>query len=126
LAGKPGPKASSLIELYREKERLATGGSKGSPGKLPATAIATVATAATATATTIASAAPLPPLSEPSSTPPATPASSATPTQGLEEVAEGAELVGAPGVEINQGRESPYRYVHGAPLHNVVEEEEED
>jgi hypothetical protein len=124
LSGKPGPKASSLIELYREKERLATGGSKGSPGKLPAIAIATTATAATATAATIASVAPLPPLSEPSSTLPATPTSSATPTQGLDEVAEGAELIGAPGVD--QGRESPYRYVHGAPLHNVVEEEEED
>lgn len=24
------------------------------------------------------------------------------------------------------GRESPYRYVHGAPLHNVLEEEEEE
>ena len=32
LSGKPGPKASSLIEMYREKERQA-GGGKGSPGK---------------------------------------------------------------------------------------------
>ena len=27
---------------------------------------------------------------------------------------------------VTPGRESPYRYVHGAPLHNVVEEEEEE
>jgi len=31
-----------------------------------------------------------------------------------------------PNFEFDSGRESPYRYVHGAPLHNVVEEEEEE
>ena len=33
LSGKPGPKASSLIEMYREKERQASSGSGNSPGK---------------------------------------------------------------------------------------------
>ena len=35
------------------------------------------------------------------------------------------DYVDPPHVEFDHGRESPYRYVHGAPLHNVVEEEEE-
>jgi hypothetical protein len=33
LSGKPGPKESSLIEMYREKERQASGGSGNLPGK---------------------------------------------------------------------------------------------
>ncbi|KAH8988261.1 hypothetical protein EDB86DRAFT_3065602 [Lactarius hatsudake] len=37
-----------------------------------------------------------------------------------------AELMEPPSLDLDQGRNSPYRYVHGAPLHNVVEEEEED
>ncbi|KAI0249408.1 hypothetical protein BJV78DRAFT_1228260 [Lactifluus subvellereus] len=121
LSGKPGPKASSLIEMYREKERLATtvGGSKGgSPGKLPSIA------------TAIAPIQPPPPPSEPFSTPIATSAS-VTPTQemmGGEVVVEGTdEFTEPPNLEFAApGRDSPFRYVHGAPLHNVVEEEEED
>ena len=31
-----------------------------------------------------------------------------------------------PNFELDHGRESPYRYIHGAPLHNVVEEEEDE
>ena len=41
---------------------------------------------------------------------------------------EDGELMEPPSLDLDpQGRSSsPYRYVHGAPLHNVVEEEEEE
>jgi hypothetical protein len=46
---------------------------------------------------------------------------------GPEDGLEGDEYVMPPNFdfELDHGRDSPYRYVHGAPLHNVVEEEEE-
>jgi hypothetical protein len=46
---------------------------------------------------------------------------------GQEEVLEqeGDEYIEPPNFDFDHGRDSPYRYVHGAPLHNVVEEEEE-
>jgi len=40
--------------------------------------------------------------------------------------AEGKELTEPPVLDLDQGRGSPWRYVHGAPLLNIVEEEEED
>jgi len=43
LSGKPGPKASSLIEMYREKERRAAS-NKGSPGKSAGTSSQELAT----------------------------------------------------------------------------------
>ena len=41
---------------------------------------------------------------------------------------EDGELMVPPSLDLDpQGRcSSPYRYVHGAPLHNVVKEEEEE
>ena len=36
------------------------------------------------------------------------------------------DFVEPPNFEFNQGRDSPFLYIHGAPLHNVVEEEEEE
>ena len=43
-------------------------------------------------------------------------------------VEDAGELMEPPSLDLDpQGRSSsPYRYVHGAPLHNVVEEEEEE
>jgi hypothetical protein len=43
----------------------------------------------------------------------------------LEEVVEGDEFTEPHNFDFDHGRDSPYRYVHGEPLHNVVEEEEE-
>ena len=121
LSGKPGPKASSLIEMYREKERQAA--TKGSPGKSAVTASqeqepqppAPVAEASVPLP-------PAPPPSEPSLSP------LDTPVIGLEEEleAKGDGYMAPPNLEIDHGRDSPFRYVHGAPLHNVAEEEEED
>ena len=48
------------------------------------------------------------------------------PSSMVEGGADPSELMGPPTLDPDGGRNSPYRYVHGAPLHNVVEEEEED
>jgi hypothetical protein len=120
LSGKSGVKASSLIEMYREKERQVSSGS--SPGKSSA------ATEAQPQRSTPAAkeSTPLPP-------PPPPPELSLSPLDtaslGTEEDIEGGEndgFIEAPNFELDHGRESPFRYVHGAPLHNVVEEEEEE
>jgi hypothetical protein len=132
LSGKPGPKASSLIELYREKERQASSGN--SPGRSSSITTTTPATAVyqQRSAQAAKESLPLPPRppspptpgpalqSEPSPSPPE------TPTQVIEEAAEDEEYMEPPNLELDQGRESPFRYVHGASLHNVVEEEEEE
>ena len=39
---------------------------------------------------------------------------------GLE--GDGEDYVELPNFDFDHGRESPYRHVHDAPLHNVVEE----
>ena len=72
---------------------------------------------------------PLPPRPEreksvtPSPPPPAVPAEITVDEEDISpEDLEPPRLVES----VTPGRESPYRYVHGAPLHNVVEEEEEE
>jgi hypothetical protein len=121
LSGKPGPKASSLIEMYREKERQAAG-SRGSPGK--SSGATSQQQQAQPPAPVAKESVPLPitpSVSEPSLSP------LDTPVMGQEELLEheGDEYVEPPNLDFDHGRDSPYRYVHGAPLHNVVEEEEE-
>lgn len=120
LSGKPGPKASSLIEMYREKERQAA--SKGSPGKSAVTASQQEPQPPAPLAELSLPLPPAPPLSEPRLSP------LDTPVIGLEEEleAEADGFMAPPNLEFDHGRDSPFRYVHGAPLHNVVEEEEED
>jgi len=39
---------------------------------------------------------------------------------------DGEDYVEPPNLDFDHGRDSPFRYIHGAPLHNVVEEEEEE
>jgi len=44
----------------------------------------------------------------------------------LEEVeleGDGEDYVQPPNFEFDHGRDSPFRYIHGAPFHDVVEEE---
>ena len=133
LSGKPGPKASSLIEMYREKERQASGGSGNSPGKSSsATSIVKQQQQPQQRLTTNmekeSMPLPAPPSSEPSLSPADTPVMGLSQGGELEpEDEEGADgLMEPPNFDFDHGRESPYRYVHGAPLHNVVEEEEEE
>jgi hypothetical protein len=40
--------------------------------------------------------------------------------------ADGDELIEPPDIDLDHGRDSPYRYIHGAPLPNVEGEEEEE
>jgi len=124
LSGKPGPKASSLIEMYREKERQATGGSGSgsSPGKSPTATVQQPQQQSTMAAKE-STPLPAPPQPEPSPSPVDMPALG----QGeeLEVEGEGEELTEPHNFDFDHGRDSPYRYVHGAPLHNVVEEEED-
>jgi hypothetical protein len=104
-------KTAALIEMYRERERA-----------LPAKPAPTIPAASPTTVY-------IPPAIQPSrlpvrALPPPpkddvpTPSTSATPlpleTPSLDPVIE------------ESGRSSPVRYVHGAPLHNVLEEEEEE
>lgn len=138
LSGKPGPKASSLIEMYREKERQASGGSGNSPGKSSsATSIVkqqqqpqqrSMTTAEKeSTPLPLPPPPPAPPSSEPSLSPVDAPVIGGQAGELVLEVEEGAGgLMEPPNLDFDHGRESPYRYVHGAPLHNVVEEEEEE
>jgi hypothetical protein len=128
LSGKPGAKASSLIEMYREKERQAAGG-VGGP--------ATVSPGRRHSSQSAKESIPLPALPDPETVLPEPVIEPASPgpevdvqVGGVPEVgvegAEGAELTEPPVLDVDQGRSSPWRYVHGAPLHNVVEEEEEE
>jgi len=125
LSGKPGPKASSLIEMYREKERQAAS-SKGSPGKSAGTS--SQEQLPQPPALVVKETAPLAP-----PPPPQLDLSlSALDFPGMEQLEEeelegdGEDYVEPPNLDFDNGRDSPLRYIHGAPLHNVVEEEEEE
>ncbi|KAI0264839.1 hypothetical protein BC834DRAFT_924457 [Gloeopeniophorella convolvens] len=99
LAGTAGPRTGALIEMYRERERAAAA----------AAAVAPAAVAIAAPKRVVV---------------PEVVVVPGEPGMPGEEVL-GVPVPGMPGV-VDTGRESPYRYVHGAPLHNVVEEEEEE
>jgi hypothetical protein len=92
-------KTAALIEMYREKERLGTS---------PVSPIATSPTAGQKVR-----ALPLPP----SKTPPAKTPPPRTPSP--------MESEDDPLSKYDQSPTGPGRYVHGAPLHNVLEEEDE-
>jgi hypothetical protein len=136
LSGKPGPKASSLIEMYREKERQASSGSGNSPGKSSsATSIVKQqqqpqqqqqSTIVEKESTPLPPPPPAPPSSELSFSPTDTPVMGEGGELVPEDEEGGGGLVEPPNFDFDHGRDSPYRYVHGAPLHNVVEEEEEE
>lgn len=113
-------KTAALIEMYREKER---GGSK-SPGPAPALQPSRlpVRTGSTPKEPTTTATVPLASLKiaspSPSPASPSQPAPSPTSVPVLDE----SDHV----TTEESGRASPIRYVHGAPLHNVLEEEEEE
>jgi len=46
--------------------------------------------------------------------------------EGEELEGDREDFVEPPKFEFDQGRDSPFRYIHGALLHNVLEEEEEE
>ncbi|KAJ7271461.1 hypothetical protein C8J57DRAFT_1449901 [Mycena rebaudengoi] len=122
VAPKPGApsKTSALIDMFREREQRTT------PAKPAAPAPAPVAPSKLPPA----AASPAKPVSPLPKTPPA-PAATSLPKSPAP-APKGALLDPAaiepppviPAAE--SGRASPARYVHGAPLHNVLEEEEEE
>lgn len=107
-------KTAALIEMYRERER----GTSPKPASAAVPVPIVIAPLApsrlpipirTASLPEKSGALPLPPVPIPSKTSPPEPA-----------------LIDLPRINIEEtGRSSPARYVHGAPLQNVIEEEEE-
>ncbi|KAI0034802.1 hypothetical protein K488DRAFT_77022 [Vararia minispora EC-137] len=98
----PG-RTAALIEMYKQRDAAAAAGPPSPARGLPRT-----------------------PKDRDILPPPPAPASEAEPEP---EPADGItpEDLEPPSLEkLTAGRESPYRYVHGAPLHNVTEEEEEE
>jgi len=109
--------------MYREKERRAAG-SKGSPGKSAGTSSQEQPTqpAALVAKETALMARPPPPQLDLSL--------SALDFPGMVQLEEdelegdGEDYVEPPNLDFDHGRDSPLRYIHSAPLHKVVEEEE--
>ncbi|KAJ7149733.1 hypothetical protein C8R46DRAFT_915583 [Mycena filopes] len=123
-------KTSALIDMFREREQ------RGSPAKPPAGAAPAAIVAPSRLPVRVA---PGPSLSPNSAKPPAplpktppAPAASPLPKTPAPVQAPATKssppLLDAPGSPLppDSGRASPARYVHGAPLHNVLEEEEEE
>jgi len=109
--------------MYREKERQAAS-SKGSVGKSAGTSSQEQLPQPSAVvAKETAPLAPPPPLQVDLSL-------SALDFPGMVQLEEdelegdGEDYVEPPNLDLDHGRDSPFRYIHGAPLHNVMEEEE--
>lgn len=149
-------KTAALIEMYREREQGGSAPPKSpsspsnagagpqpplqpiqqpAPSKLPMPIRTLPQTPAVARPPPGAAPAQVPGLSSPalpsnpvlSRTPPA-PAPPAISTSPVPHAASTPELVPPPPIVPGEesGRASPGRYIHGAPLHNVLEEEEEE
>ncbi|KAJ7840122.1 hypothetical protein B0H13DRAFT_2366387 [Mycena leptocephala] len=126
-------KTSALIDMFREKEQRVSPAAKPAgpspapvPSRLPVRT-GTIPTVAPAPAPApIKAPQPLPKTPPaPSPTPVALPKSPAPPTPAPAPLLDPAAIE-PPRPIIDSGRASPARYVHGAPLHNVLEEEEEE
>jgi hypothetical protein len=112
--------------MYREKERQTAIGS--SPGKSSGSTSTSQEQQSQPSGLVGKESTPFPPppaRSEPSVSPPD------TPRMGVEgglgpAGADGDELMEPPNIDFDDGRDSPYRYIHGAPLLNVAEEEEDE
>lgn len=102
----PGEKSktASLIEMYREKEKT------GTPSNLPP----------------LGPIAPLVPTPAPLRLPVRKDAPAPAPTTIQTIQTPPKDLDPPKPIVEDSGRASPIRYIHGAPLHNVVEEEEEE
>ena len=124
MSGKPGPKVSSLIEMYREKVRQAAS-SKGSPSKSAGTSSQDLPTQPPALVVkeTALLAPPPPPQVELSLSALDFPVME----QLEEDELEGTEKIMWSHRTLNLIMVgTAHSYIHGAPLHNVVEEEEEE
>jgi hypothetical protein len=108
-------KTAALIELYRERERALP----AMPAATPAAAITAVYIPPAVQPSRLPVRALPPPPTETTRPAVPTPPTSTTPPPEV-------GPLDPPRVVLEEsGRSSPMRYVHGAPLHNVLEEEEE-
>ncbi|PPQ99370.1 hypothetical protein CVT24_009200 [Panaeolus cyanescens] len=105
-------KTAALIEMYRERERGGVSPSKAPSGAAPIPIVITPLAPSRLPVRTAS----LPKEPAPVPSPKVSPQPSPEPV-----------LMDLPRIPLEEtGRSSPARYVHGAPLHNVVEEEEEE
>jgi hypothetical protein len=122
----PGPaapvtpsKTAALIEMYRERERGAPTKPASPPQIIP------LVIAPLAPSRLPVRAASLPKDTIPLPQPPL--AAAASPSTPPKPTTPEPTLIDLPRINLEEtGRNSPARYVHGAPLQNVVEEEEEE
>ncbi|KAJ7076969.1 hypothetical protein B0H15DRAFT_862667 [Mycena belliarum] len=118
-------KTSALIDMFREREQ----GRSGSPAKpagpapIPASRlpVRTASREALPASTSPSNALPKTPPGPAAAPLPQAPAPKSTPP-----LLDPAAIQPPPPLSPDSGRASPARYVHGAPLHNVLEEEEEE
>jgi hypothetical protein len=119
-----GTKTAALIEMYRERERRAT----AAGGNNAPTAPTNVTVSSSSPVTPPRSAVPPRSSSLPGATNVNTNITVDTPATVVEDNADSsaaAAVLETP-KSVETGRVSPARYVHGAPLHNVLEEPEEE
>jgi hypothetical protein len=117
-------KTAALIEMYRERERESSSITKPPVSATPASPTLSKLPVRSSSLPSTNS---LPKLPIEVSAPSPSPSPSPPPSESEQEH-EPAPVLGEPSrVPLEEtGRASPGRYIHGAPLHNVVEEEEED
>lgn len=111
-----GKKASvsTLVDMFQQKATT-------QPSRLPVRTASLEGSKAAAAAAPAPAPAPTAPAPAPA--PAAVPAAAPAPASTSQ--ADSESVTAAP-LDLPAGRVSPGRYVHGAPLHNVMEEEEED
>ncbi|KAH7920327.1 hypothetical protein BV22DRAFT_1021416 [Leucogyrophana mollusca] len=133
LAKTPSPqsKTAALIEMYREREKKSASPiAVTPPSRLPVRSSSLQTKEAA-----------LPPVPSDTPSPSPSPTQTSTPAPVIIVPEPQAEVIPEPEADIEvdpeqleppqllfegSGRDSPGRYVHGAPLHNVLEEEEEE
>jgi hypothetical protein len=116
-------KTAALIEMYRERERESSSITK--PPVSPPTPASSTLSKLPVRSSSLPSTDTLPKPPIEVSAPSPSPSPSPPPSESEHEPAP--DPGEPPRVPLEEtGRASPGRYIHGAPLHNVVEEEEED
>ncbi|KAJ7196677.1 hypothetical protein GGX14DRAFT_526692 [Mycena pura] len=124
----PSSKTSALIDMFREREQQQRAGSPGKPvGPVPPSRLPVRTAAAPLPTPPAPKTMPLP--APPAAPLPKPPASAPAPAPApVSPPKSSPPQLDTPPVDplVETGRASPARYVHGAPLHNVVEESEEE
>ncbi|KAJ7079916.1 hypothetical protein C8R43DRAFT_1083182 [Mycena crocata] len=123
-------KTSALIDMFREREQRSGSPAKSTPAVVAPSRLPVRVASREGSSPTGTPPAPLPKTPTPAAPAPAPavvslPKSPAPPPKASPPLLDPAAIVPPPAL-VDSGRASPARYVHGAPLHNVLEEEEEE